>query len=112
MKKEFRKCTDKYVNNNLFYLNKEDVVYEYVIDNNIVGYGVYRNKKYDMIQIYIKEKYQNKGYGKELFGHIIKLDDKEKDVSVKEDNIKMVKIIRDYDGKEIGLNNGIKTFTV
>lgn len=112
MEKVFRKCEDKYVNNNLFYLNKDDSVYEYIIDNDVVGYGVLRNNKYDMIQIYIRNEYQNKHFGSELFNYMIKLNNDDKTISVNEDNFKMIRIIINNGGIEIGKNNGINTYVI
>ena len=110
MEKVFRKCLDKYVNHNLFYLEKDDTVYEYIVDNNLVGYGVFRNKAYDMIQIYIDKKYENNHYGSELFKNMLGLFKQNIYISVKEDNVKMLRIIDNNDCSEIGRNNGIITY--
>ena len=112
MEKLFKKCENEYVNNNLFYLNKNDVVYEYIVDNDIVGYGILRDNKYDMIQIYIDEKYENNHYGSELFKKMLELTNKNIYVSVNGENIKMNKIIRNNNGIEIGRNDGIYTYMI
>lgn len=110
MEKIFRRCEDPYVNHNLFYLKNNDGVYEYVVDNKVVGYGIFRNNDYDMIQIYINKEYENNHYGSELFKNMLGLFEQNVYISVKEDNIKMIRIIDNNNCVEIGKNNGIITY--
>ena len=112
MEKLFRKCENAYVNNNLFYLNNNDIVYEYLINNNVVGYGLVRDSGYDMIRIYIDKNYENNHYGSELFKYMINLIDKDIYISVNGENIKMNRIIRNNNGIEIGRNNRIYTYLI
>ena len=112
MEEIFRKCNDEYVNDNLFCLNDDDVVYEYLVNNIIVGYGILRNNEFDMIQIYIDKKYQDNHYGSALFKHMLIEANKQVCVSVEEDNIKIIKIIKNNNAKEIGRNNKIYTYLI
>lgn len=110
MEKIFRKCEDEYVNHNLFYLEADDVVYEYVVDGTVVGYGIFKNNDYDMIRIYIDENYEGMHYGSELFKNMLSLFKQNVYISVREDNIRMQRIINNNNCSEIGKNNGVVTY--
>lgn len=112
MEKVLEICKDDVLRNNLFSLNKDDKLYQYKVDNELVGYGIFRNNEYDMIQIFILDKYQNRYYGTELFKKMIELISKKIYVSTKADNFKMIKIILNSGGKELGRNNGIITYEI
>lgn len=112
MEKVLEICKNDILRTNLFSLNNEDELYQYKINGEIVGYGVFRNNNYDMIQVYISDKYQNQHYGTQLFSKMIELINKKIYVSTKEDNVKMIRIILNSGGIELGRNNGIITYEI
>ena len=112
MEKRFELCSDNFLKKNLFTLNEQDKLYSYKVNNKVVGYGIIKNNKFDMIKLYIDEKYQNNHFGSELFKKLLETINEKIYVSTTIENIKMIKIILNNHGIEIGRNNGIITYEI
>lgn len=89
----------------------------YLKDNtNIIGIGLINLKKENIIDFYIKEKYQGNGYGKILFKNLLeKLKEynlKEITLKIPKDNIKITKIVEDFQGLHISTNKNILEYVI
>lgn len=84
-----------------FNLNKNDILHKCMLDNTTIGYCIIREDKNDKIFIVVSDKYQNKGYGSSIFNRIISNIKDNIICKVPIDNIKMNRIVKKNNGKEI-----------
>ena len=103
---------DKIDNNKLNIETNKDIkdIYLCNIDDKDIGYIVTMNNDNDMIHINVNEEYRSMGYGKIIFQEALKLFNK--DIVVKTNNERMMKIINSISGKEVSRCNGFVTFII
>ncbi len=88
-----------------FAINEYDKKYSYFINDEEVGFIIYRVSfdTLDITDVFVKEEYRNKGYASELMGYLI---DNNKDIEnivleVREDNIAAINLYKKFNFKEI-----------
>ena len=99
---EVNKITDDLIQE--FKLSKEDQFYECHLNNTKIGYAIIRKNINDKLFLILAEKYQNKGYGSDIFKLLLSKVNETIICSVPFDNIKMQRIIQKNNGIEIGRN--------
>lgn len=87
-----------------FQLLKEDKLYECKLNNVKIGYAIIRRDVNNKLFLIISEKYQNKGYGSNIFKILLSKVNESFICSVPFDNFKMQRIIQKNNGIEIGRN--------
>lgn len=87
---------------NVFKLQPDDSVYELKGNNDILGYGIVHEDEENKIEIYLLNNYQSQGYGTFLFQKIISELKKQVIIKVPNHNIRMQKIVKKFNGVEIG----------
>ncbi len=87
-----------------FNLVKEDQLFGCYLDNIQIGYAIIRKKINNRLFMVIAKKYQNKGYGSEIFKLLLSKVNESVMCSVSFDNIKMQRIIQKNKGLEVGRN--------
>ena len=90
-------------------LVKEDIMYECLLDNKKIGYAIIRNDEKNKLFLVIDRDYQNKGYGNKIFKLLLSKVTGQVICSVPFENTKMIRIIENNSGIEIG-RNGISIF--
>lgn len=99
---EVNKITDDLIQE--FKLLKEDQLYECHLNNAKIGYAIIRKKTNDKLFLIIAEKYQNKGYGSDIFKLLLSKVNESVICSVSFENVKMQRIIQKNNGFEVGRN--------
>lgn len=87
-----------------FNLVKEDKLFGCYLNNIQIGYAIIRKKTNNKLFLVIAKKYQNKGYGSEVFKLLLSKVNELVMCSVPFDNIKMQRIIQKNNGMEVGRN--------
>lgn len=87
-----------------FNLVKEDQLFGCYLNNIQIGYAIIRKKTNNKLFLVIAKKYQNKGYGSEIFKLLLSKVNESVMCSVPFDNIKMQRIIQKNNGIETGRN--------
>lgn len=100
--KEVNKITDDLIEE--FRLTKNDRLYECYLDNAKIGYAIIRDRVNDQLYIFVADKYQNNGYGSEIFKLLLSKVNKSSKCIVELDNVKMIRIVQKNNGIEIGRN--------
>lgn len=78
-----------------------------------IGYGFINYDSPKEIELFIKEDYRSDDLGKELFKRIY--DDFERDlihIEVELENYPMIKIIEEFNGVNVGTNQGITSYVI
>ena len=99
---EINRITDDLIKE--FKLLKEDQLFECYLHNKKIGYAIIRKKTTDRLFLILAEKYQNKGYGNEIFKLLLSKVNEPVICTVPFENIKMQRIIQKNNGIEIGRN--------
>ena len=99
---EVNKITDDLIQE--FKLLKEDQLYECHLNNTKIGYAIIRKKTNDKLFLILAKKYQNKGYGSDIFKLLLSKVNEPVICSVPFENVKMHRIIQKNNGIEIGRN--------
>lgn len=93
----------------------ENVNEVYYLKNKLemIGYGFINYNSLNEIEIFIKEDYREEGNGKILFDAIYK-DFNKKDIHLRIDlnNYPMLKIVEEYNGLDLGTNDGFVSYVI
>ena len=103
--------TDKYLD-----IDGCDNLYCLKLNDKTIGLGVIDLRKDNIIDFYIIKEYQGNGYGKILFENLLeKLKEKgykEITLDIDSENIKLVKIISDFNGLHISSKGEISRYVI
>ena len=86
----------------MFNLNREDELYEFCLDNKVIGHGIIRKNSNNKIYVVIAKKYQGRGYGGKLFEFLLSKTNESMEFSIPKDNYVIQRIIQKNKGIEIG----------